>query len=88
MNVSLQTPNYCFEAKFNLSITAKAIVDSLPLDSTLCVQEYDLCFKTDIEAPCRQATDLINSGDIVYSVNQGILYNDLYLFQHGKAGAG
>lgn len=69
MDVSLQTPNYCFEAKFNLSEAAKAIVDSLPLDSSVFVQKYNLYFQTDIKVPGAKATDLVNSGDVVYSVN-------------------
>ncbi len=71
MNVSLQTPNYCFEAKFNLSVTAKMIVDSLPFNSTIRVEKHNLCFKTDIKVPCGQATDLVDIGDVVYSVKNG-----------------
>ena len=71
MNVSFQTPSYCFEAKFNLSVSAKVVVDSLPYDSTLCVEKHNLCFKIDIKVPCGQATSLVNSGDVVYSPNSG-----------------
>ncbi len=71
MNVSLQTPNYCFEARFNLSLAAKAIVDALPYDANICVEKHGLYFETDIKSPSGQATDLVNVGDIVYSVNTG-----------------
>ena len=71
MNVSLQTPNYCFEAKFNLSVTAKMVVDSLPFDSTICVEKLNICFKIDIKPSCGQSTDLVNVGDVVYSEKTG-----------------
>ena len=71
MNVSFQTPSYCFEVKFNHTVTAKRVVDSLPYDSTLCVQEHNLCFKIDIKVPYGQATSLVDAGDVIYSPKSG-----------------
>lgn len=68
MQVSFQTPNYCFEASFNNTPTAKAIIQSLPLDSKIITAGNNIHFKTEIKMPVAESSKYINAGDIVYSL--------------------
>lgn len=64
MNVSLQTPNHCFEARFNTSAAAKAVMDSMPFDADICVERHSLYFNTKIKVPLEQSTDLVNVDNV------------------------
>ena len=68
MQISFQTPTYCFEADFNDTPLAKSILESLPLDSQIAIAKDKIYFKTQVKTAVAQATDIIDVGDVVYSL--------------------
>ena len=74
MNVSFQTPSYCFEANFNASVTAKTVMDALPIDSTISMTRHSISFKIDINSLSGEVFNLVNEGDVVYSLKEKSIY--------------
>jgi len=70
MQVSFQTPNYCFEADFNNTPVAKAIVESLPLDSKIATASNRIHFKTEVKADVAEPSRYVNVGEIAYSLRE------------------
>jgi len=70
MQVSFQTPNYCFEADFNNTPAAKAIVESLPLDSKIATASNRIHFKAAVKVDVAEPSRYVNVGEIAYSLRE------------------
>ena len=62
VQASFQTPTYCFEVNFNETPLAKAILESLPIDSTISLSKEKISFKTKVKPAVAQATDTVEIG--------------------------
>ena len=66
MDVSFQTPNYCFVVTFNNSECAKRIAQNMPIDAKINTWDGGVYFKVGIGFCTAQKTGSVAPGDVVY----------------------
>lgn len=66
MKVSFKTDSAEFEVEFNDSLTAREIVQKLPVESTISTWGQEIYFDIGFKASAQKATMEVSSGDVAY----------------------